>query len=189
MMLARREHSRLELQRKLLPFARAAAIEREQKGHAQADESQRDPGDESGRLSPPSGEPAIRLRHQRRDDEARGSAAEAAAAEVAALLDWLEAQGYLSEQRFVESRVHARASRYGNLRIRSELAQHGVELDDATERQLRETELERARSAWRRRFGELPTDATERARQARFLAARGFASEIIRKVLRSADED
>ena len=50
------------------------------------------------------------------------------AARVEAVLDWLEARGYLSSSRFVESRVHARSSRWGNLRIRHELKQHQVAL-------------------------------------------------------------
>ena len=41
-----------------------------------------------------------------------------AAEQVEAVLDWLQAHRYLSEERFVESRVHARAARFGNLRIR-----------------------------------------------------------------------
>jgi len=43
-------------------------------------------------------------------------------AEVDALLDALAAQGLLSAERFVETRIHARAARFGNLRIRHELA-------------------------------------------------------------------
>ena len=40
--------------------------------------------------------------------------------------------------------------------------------------QLRATELERARQVWQRKFGTAPRDASDHARQARFLAARGF---------------
>src|SRR5262245_59611964 len=53
---------------------------------------------------------------------------EGAAEQVDAVLDWLESNGYLSAERFVESRVHARAARYGNLRIRQELQQHQLGL-------------------------------------------------------------
>ncbi len=114
---------------------------------------------------------------------------DAAAEQVDAVLDWLEANRYLSEERFVESRVHARAARYGNLRIRQELAQHGVALSDATACQLAASEASRAREVWSRKFGEPPRDAAERARQMRFLAARGFSSEAIRRALRVPDGD
>lgn len=123
---------------------------------------------------------------------AASPAPEAAPAEpveqVEAVLDWLQARQYLSEERFVESRVHARAARYGNARIRHELAQHGLALSDTAARQLKESELARAREVWSRKFEAVAVDAAERARQMRFLAARGFSAEVIRKVVQGADE-
>ncbi len=112
--------------------------------------------------------------------------ADAAHARLDALLDWLEANHYLSQQRFVESRVHAREARFGNLRIRRELAQHQVGLPADVESSLRDTELERARAVWAARFSGRSTDAAERARQARFLAGRGFSGDVIHRVLREA---
>jgi regulatory protein len=117
----------------------------------------------------------------------------AAPAQVEALLDWLEANRYLSEQRFVESRVNARASRYGNRRIQQELAQHGVTLAGEAAQALAASELDRAREVWTKKFGSPAADAAGRARQARFLTARGFSAEVVRRVLREAglgpDED
>jgi len=110
-------------------------------------------------------------------------------AEVDALLVWLQAQGYLSEARFVESRIHARSQRYGNLRIQQELAQHGVQLEAEQQARLKDSELERARQIWQRKFGgAAPLDAAARAKQMRFLAGRGFSAEVIRRVLRADDE-
>lgn len=110
-------------------------------------------------------------------------------AEVDELLVWLQVQGYLSESRFVESRVHARAQRYGNLRIKQELAQHGLTLDAERQAQLKDSEFERALAVWARKFGAaLPEDAAARARQTRFLAGRGFSAEVIRRVLRGLPE-
>jgi len=109
--------------------------------------------------------------------------------QVEAVLDWLQANRYLSEERFVESRVHARASRFGNLRIRRELAQHGVALSADAARQLKDSEAARAREVWSRKFGQVAADAAERARQIRFLAGRGFSSEVIRRVVQSASDD
>lgn len=143
--LAQREHSRIELRRKLLRVARAEA----------------EP--EAGCEDP--------------------------TACVDRLLDWLQAHRYLSEERFVESRVNARAARFGNLRIRQELAQHGVEPDAATLTQLRSSELERARAVWQRKFGAPAADAAERARQMRFLAQRGFSADTVRRVVQGADDD
>ncbi|HUG22963.1 regulatory protein RecX [Piscinibacter sp.] len=109
-----------------------------------------------------------------------------AAARVEAVLEWLQAHDYLSETRFVESRVHARVSRYGNLRIRQELALHGLALDAEAAQALKDSELDRAADVWRRKFGVPPADAPERARQSRFLAQRGFSPEVIARLMRRA---
>lgn len=109
---------------------------------------------------------------------------------VEALLDWLETNGYLSHARFAESRVIARAGRFGAERIRQELARHGVPLEPEALRALKDTELARAAEIWRRKYGARPgADAAERARQARFLAGRGFALEVIRRVVKGLPED
>jgi len=104
--------------------------------------------------------------------------------QVDEVVAWLQDKGYFNEQRFVESRVHVRAARYGNLRIRQELAQHGVALDDGTAQALKHSELARAQAVWARKFGEAATDAALRAKQVRFLAARGFSAEVIRRVVK-----
>lgn len=145
-LLARREHSRIELRRKLLPHARAACG-----------------GDDAA-----SGDPGPCL------DQ---------------LLDWLEARRHLSQERFVETRVHARASRFGQRRIAQELALHGVELDPALSQTLQATEFERARAVWARKFDGPADDAAARARQVRFLLGRGFAIEVVRRLVRGAEDD
>ena len=153
--LAQREHSRVELRRKLLD-----AAARQQRLRAAA---------EGG--GPP---------------DALGAAAEQ---EVDALLDWLTGKGLLSAERFVESRIHARAPRYGNLRIRQELAQHGVALEPDAADALQASELDRARTVWAKRYGGVAPDAAGRARQARFLTARGFSSEVVRRVVAGRSGD
>jgi regulatory protein len=80
--------------------------------------------------------------------------------------------------------VHVRESRYGNLRIRQELAQHGVTLDADQAQRLKETELARAHEVWVRKFGAAATDPAGRAKQQRFLAGRGFSAEVIRRVVK-----
>jgi len=107
-----------------------------------------------------------------------------AAARVDEVLDWLEAHDYLSQERFVESRVHARSARFGNLRIRQELKQHHVALTAEAAQALKDSELARARAVLGRKFASPPSTQAERARQARFLAGRGFSSEVIGRALR-----
>jgi regulatory protein len=130
------------------------------------------------------------LRHARDDASDAGDAGDAgdaaavAAEQVEALLDWLEAKRFLSSERFVESRVYAREARFGNLRIKNELARHALALPPELAAHLAETEMTRAASVRERRFAAPPRDAAERATQSRFLAARGFSPELVHRLMR-----
>jgi regulatory protein len=139
-LLARREHSRAELTRKLAPWAEddAAALER--------------------------------------------------------LLDDFAARGLIDERRTAEALVAAGAGRFGAARLRQTLRGRGVAPDAAAEAlagvaAVAGTELERARTVWQRRFGTPAPDAAGRAKQARFLAARGFGAEVIRQLVRGIEPD
>ena len=82
-----------------------------------------------------------------------------------------------------------RASRKkGTLLIKLELARHGLVLAPEQAAALRETEFARAQALWQRKFGELAPDARLRAKQARFLAARGFAADVVRRVVGGEEE-
>jgi regulatory protein len=107
------------------------------------------------------------------------------------LLDSLESEGWLSDSRFAESLIHRRASRLGANRIVGELKRHAVgqTLIEEVGAQLRETELARAQAVWRKKYNQLPQTPAERARQARFLAARGFSGATIGKILKGIDEE
>ena len=133
--LARREHSRMELEKKLAPYA-----------------------------------PTLE--------------------ELSFVLDSLEQCGLLSAGRMVEQVVHVRRRKFGSRRIVHELQQKGIDesLIAAALPHLKKTELETARTVWRKKFGAMPTNVKERAKQIRFLMGRGFASEIIGQVLRPRDE-
>jgi len=109
-------------------------------------------------------------------------------AAVDQLLDWLVANKYLSDTRFVESRVNARSRKQGTLRIKLELSRHGLALEPEQAAALRETEFARAHDLWQRKFGEVATDPKLRAKQARFLAARGFASDVVRRIVGGEEE-
>ena len=101
-------------------------------------------------------------------------------------LDELQARGFISEERVVESVVHRRASKLGTARVQQELVAKGLSAQAMTEAlaQLRSTELDRAREGCARKFGETSADPKERARQIRFLLSRGFAAEVVRQVTR-----
>ncbi len=107
------------------------------------------------------------------------------------LLDSLESEGWLSDSRFAESLVHRRAARMGTSRIVGELRRHAVgdALIEEVGAQLRETELARAQAVWRKKYGQCPETPAERAKQARFLAMRGFSRATIVKILKGDDDE
>ncbi len=129
-------------------------------------------------------------REHSRAELARKLAAVGTPEEIAAVLDQLEAAGLLSDARFAESLVHARAARFGAARLRHDLRVKGVAEDviDAALTDDAGTELARARLVRQRRFGAAPAGRADYARQARFLQQRGFAADIIRKVLEDTEE-
>lgn len=133
--LARREHSRLELRRKLAPHAESAE-------------------------------------------------------QLDALLDELEAQRWLSNERFAEQLVNGRGARFGLQRIRQELTQHRVDADTVAPLldSLKQTERQRALEVWNKKFGSLPRDLAERGRQQRFLLQRGFSGDAVAWVLKGAPD-
>ncbi|MBC9251869.1 recombination regulator RecX [Pseudomonas alcaligenes] len=105
-------------------------------------------------------------------------------------LDRLAEEGLLSEGRYLESFIASRGrSGYGPLRIREELGQRGLPRA-AIEQALGEAAIdwsEQLRELWQRKFaGQLPQDMKEKAKQARFLAYRGFSQEQIGRLLRGA---
>ncbi|GAB3404720.1 recombination regulator RecX [Massilia agilis] len=112
--------------------------------------------------------------------------------DVEAVLDFLEKNNWLSQERFAEALVHRKAGRYGNSRVVAELQNHGVGGEALAELKsgLAETELARAKEVWRRKFGKVAQDAAERAKQMRFLLQRGFSQRAVRAAMQGgADED
>ena len=129
--------------------------------------------------------------HSRAELEKKLAPHEQAPGEVQRALDELQAKGFISEQRVVESVIHRRSARLGAGRVKQELQAKGVSAEAVAEAvdRLRGTETERARQVWRKKFGEPAADAAGRAKQMRFLASRGFGAEAIRRVVRGADDD
>ena len=128
--------------------------------------------------------------HSRAELERKLKAHETEPGDLARALDELQAKGFISEQRVLESVLHRRAGRLGAARVRQELQAKGLSPEAVAQAVagLQDTEVDRAREVWRKKFGVPPTDAAERARQMRFLATRGFGGDTIRRVV-SGDED
>ena len=128
--------------------------------------------------------------HSRKELEQKLKPHEEMPGELAEALDFLAAKDFINEKRVVESVVNRRSSKLGAARVRQELMAKGLPADDIAEavEAMRGTELERALVVWRKKFGAPPSDASERGKQVRFLVSRGFAAEVVRRVVAGADD-
>jgi regulatory protein len=129
--------------------------------------------------------------HSRAELERKLAKYEEESGSLARTLDELQAKDFINEQRVVASVLHQRSPKLGAMRVRQELQGKGIapEAVAAAVQGLQDSELERARALWGRRFDAPPADARERAKQMRFLMSRGFAGEVAAKVLKGEPDD
>ena len=73
---------------------------------------------------------------------------------LAAVLNDLQTQGWMSEQRVLESVIHHLSGKMGTARIRQELQRKGLPSEAVSEavETLQSTELARARTVWEKKF-------------------------------------
>lgn len=149
-LLAQREHSRAELQQKLVARIRTMVT-----------------AAETGPSAETPGLPTVE--------------------DIDHVLDQLEQKGLLSDTRAAQAYVRSRATRFGTARLSHDLRRRGIDeelIDLSLAQEEIADEYTRAASVWHSKFGSAPRDAREWARQARFLQGRGFAPDIIRKLLK-----
>lgn len=132
-----------------------------------------------------------RREHSRQELRRKLSAYTDDPAAVEAVLDELQREHWQSDGRYAQAYAHRKAQAQGTQRILQSLRQQGVADAELAglQRQLRDSELERARAVWQRRFGKAPADARDYAHQYRFLAGRGFSAECIRRILGGKADD
>lgn len=112
---------------------------------------------------------------------------------IPAVLDEMQAKGWLDDRRAAEALLHQRSARFGQIRLRQVLQQKGIDADTCQEllQETAQSEHARAQALWQKKFGTLPSTPAERAKQMRFLASRGFSAAIVQRLLRygPADEE
>jgi regulatory protein len=107
--------------------------------------------------------------------------------DVDGVIEQLAQRGWLSDARYAEQAVRAKARRFGPVRVAHDLRSKGVD-DEAIAAAFRaagedgEADIERV---WKTRFSDAPINDRERARQVRFLQGRGFRLDDILKFLRT----
>ena len=124
--------------------------------------------------------------HSRAELERKLAAHETTPGELAQALDDLQARDFINEGRVIESVINHRAGKLGAARLKQELAAKGLGGEAVAQAlaALKDSELERAREVWQKKFGEPAQEPRERAKQARFLLTRGFAAEVVSKLVR-----
>ena len=128
-------------------------------------------------------------REHGRAELARKLAADGSEEDIATVLAQLEAEGLLSDARAAAAYVRAHGARFGAARLRRDLRRRGLDPTiAAAEVGELPSEFERALTVWSKKFSALPGDAREWARQARFLRSRGFATDVIRRLLKDVRE-
>ncbi len=106
--------------------------------------------------------------------------------ELDELLEKLQKQGWLSDERFAEGLARRKSDRYGSLKIVDELKQNHIDLATVhrLRDQLKETDPQRAWDLWHKKFhGELAKEPKDRAKQIRYLVSKGFPLEVVSKII------
>jgi len=109
--------------------------------------------------------------------------------ELSQVLEWLQVKGFINEQRVLESVVYRRAPKLGYARVARELQEKGLAASAVAlaVKELKQTEAERAKTVWLKKFKRPALTVADKAKQMRFLMSRGFApSTVIQIVNESA---
>ena len=131
---------------------------------------------------------------------------------INAVISRLQRENWQSDERFVETFVQSREHRWGNQKILQALSQHDLDSEQLGElkEDLEDSEYQRARDIWIKRFGSkygvdlydaedsvdyesldeterqsFEEQAKDRAKQMRFLASRGFSADVVYRVVNS----
>ena len=138
----------------------------------------------------------VRREHSRKELADKLAARGIARDEAEAAVERMAAEGWQDDARFAASLARARAvAGYGPLRIRAELATHGLDeamvaaAFDALSEAGEDDWAGRARALVQRRFGDgLGDDFARRRKAADFLLRRGFDGDAIRHATRSGQD-
>ncbi len=131
-----------------------------------------------------------RREHSRRELHRKLSQRSFASSEIETVLDELEDENLLSEERFVGSFIRMHRNRgEGPLKICAQLQKHGIDRNRilANENWQESLWQESAIAVRIKRFGEvIPQLAQQLQQQVRFLQQRGFTSDQIRAALKNS---
>ena len=175
-LLAMRDYSRAEMEGKLQQWLRTRTAKDADPAAARNADAMH--AAETGAISPPG------------ITEYSAALMEQQQGQIDTVLDELQAKGLLSDQRAAEALLHRKGGQFGAVRLRYELQRKGINQSMAEDllQDIVVSEAQRAYALWQKKFGVRPVTPAERARQMRFLAGRGFSSDVIHRIMRQGDE-
>ena len=105
------------------------------------------------------------------------------------MLDELAQRGWLSEARYAEQAIRAKARRFGPIKLAHMLRSKGLDEETiaAGMRGAGADGVSSLERVWRGRFRCAPADEREKLRQVRFLQGRGFPVDDIFRFLRTLE--
>ena len=124
-----------------------------------------------------------RREHTRQELERKLSPHAGSSEDVKDLLAGLKQKNQLSEERYAEERARQLSRKYGAARIRQDLKSKGVSEELISRFSSSENEMQRAKEILQRKYRTPAATREEKAKRMRFLQSRGFASEIIFRLL------
>ena len=110
--------------------------------------------------------------------------------DVDRILDELAQRGWLSDARYAEQAIRAKARRFGPIKLAHMLRSKGLG-EEAIAAGMKGAGAEGASSlerVWRTRFRAAPADEREKLRQVRFLQGRGFAVDDIFRFMKALEK-
>jgi regulatory protein len=145
----------------------------------------------AAKTEPSLGARAMRLlaRREHSRDELRRKLLKVASEtdDVDGVIEALAAKGWLSDARYAEQSVRAKARRFGPLKVAYALRAKGVG-EETIAAAFQAAGVDGAADiarVWKSRFSQQPQNDRERARQVRFLQGRGFPLDDVLKFLRT----
>ena len=101
------------------------------------------------------------------------------------ILNDLEGNDWLSDQRFTEQFIFSKKNKYGVNKIRYELKMRGVDeaIINSELIKIKSEDYSLAKKIWSKKFDDIPHSQEERNKQIRFLQGRGINLELIHKIL------
>lgn len=107
------------------------------------------------------------------------------------LLDDLEKNNWLSDQRFLEQFIHEKKKKFGPKKIAYELQIRGIDTSiiEKSLIKLKEEGYSLIKKIWEKKFNTVPKTKEDKLKQIRFLQSRGFDLSLIHQIISGKEKN